>query len=62
MKKNIAVVGCGAWGMNLICNFHELGTLSEVCDSNKMRLDLIKEKYPDVITYKEFGTKITMMQ
>jgi cell division GTPase FtsZ len=25
MKKNIAVVGCGYWGKNLVRNFSELG-------------------------------------
>ena len=32
MKKNIAVVGCGHWGKNLVRNFSELGCLSRVCD------------------------------
>ena len=30
--KNIAVIGCGYWGKNLIRNFHELGVLTAVCD------------------------------
>jgi len=34
MKKNIAVVGAGYWGKNLIRNFHELGVLKTVCDRN----------------------------
>jgi len=32
MKKNIAVVGAGYWGKNLIRNFHKLGVLHTVCD------------------------------
>ena len=32
MKKNIAVVGCGYWGKNLVRNFHALGSLAAVCD------------------------------
>jgi len=32
MKKNIAVVGCGHWGKNLVRNFAELGSLSALCD------------------------------
>ena len=32
MKKNIAVVGCGYWGKNLVRNFSELGALSSICD------------------------------
>ncbi len=34
MKKNIAVVGCGHWGQNLVRNFAELGALAAVCDPN----------------------------
>jgi predicted dehydrogenase len=34
MKKNIAVVGCGYWGKNLVRNFSELGALTAVCDPN----------------------------
>ena len=32
MDKNIAVIGCGYWGKNLVRNFSELGALSCVCD------------------------------
>lgn len=35
MKKNIAVVGCGNWGKNLIRNFAELDSLAAVCDPNE---------------------------
>jgi UDP-2-acetamido-3-amino-2,3-dideoxy-glucuronate N-acetyltransferase len=34
MKKNIAVVGCGIWGKNLVRNFSELGALYSICDLN----------------------------
>lgn len=34
MNKNIAVVGCGHWGKNLVRNFAELDALSSVCDPN----------------------------
>jgi predicted dehydrogenase len=29
---NVAVVGCGYWGRNLVRNFNRLGALSSVCD------------------------------
>jgi predicted dehydrogenase len=29
---NIAVLGCGYWGQNLVRNFHQLGALKVVCD------------------------------
>ncbi len=35
MNKNIAVVGCGYWGRNLVPNFAGLSVLHTVCDSGK---------------------------
>ncbi len=32
MKKNIAVVGAGSWGKNLVRDFYELGALHTICD------------------------------
>jgi UDP-2-acetamido-3-amino-2,3-dideoxy-glucuronate N-acetyltransferase len=32
MNKNIAVLGCGYWGKNLVRNFSALGALRMVCD------------------------------
>ena len=34
MDKNIAVVGCGYWGKNLVRNFAELGALHTICDTS----------------------------
>ncbi len=34
LKKQIAVIGCGYWGKNLVRNFAELGALVGVCDAN----------------------------
>ena len=45
MKKNIAVVGCGHWGKNLVRNFSELGALVAVCDPNDALAKLYAEKY-----------------
>ena len=33
-KIQVAVVGCGYWGKNLIRNFYELGALNGICDVN----------------------------
>ena len=33
-KKNIAVIGCGYWGKNLVRNMAELGALAAVADSH----------------------------
>lgn len=54
-SRSIAVVGAGAWGMNLIRNFHTLGALRVVCDSALKRLELVRERYPDVECETEFA-------
>ena len=45
MKKNIAVVGCGHWGKNLVRNFAELGPLAAVCDPNTELAKHYAEQY-----------------
>lgn len=47
----IAVIGCGAWGMNHVRVWHELGYLKAVCDVDFNRLKVIQERYPGVETY-----------
>lgn len=44
---NIAVIGCGYWGKNLVRNFHDLGALRLICDTDPTREPWAKEKYPD---------------
>ena len=34
-KVNVAVVGCGYWGKNLVRNFGRLGALESVCDATE---------------------------
>jgi predicted dehydrogenase len=47
---NIAVVGTGYWGPNLIRNLHELPTVGRVaaCDLAPTRLEAIRRRYPAV--------------
>lgn len=45
MKKNIAVVGCGHWGKNLVRNFYELGALASICDSNTEIVEQYSKQY-----------------
>jgi len=47
---NIAVVGSGYWGKNLVRNFHDLGVLSAICDKESTILDSFKEKYKGIST------------
>ena len=45
MKKNIAVIGCGYWGKNLVRNFSELGALLSICDPNHLIASTFAKKY-----------------
>ena len=49
-KVRIGVLGAGRWGPNLIRNFHSdpASTVVAVADSNRSRLELLKERYGDV--------------
>lgn len=54
--KNIAVIGAGYWGKNLIRNYSELGALKTICDTNEKILPKFKEQYKDIeITAKYNG-------
>jgi UDP-2-acetamido-3-amino-2,3-dideoxy-glucuronate N-acetyltransferase len=48
MKKHIAVIGTGYWGKNLVRNFHALGALGAVCDTNAQVLQSMIDQYPGV--------------
>ncbi len=54
MSVNVAVIGMGYWGRNLVRNFHELGVLRAVCDSDETRGTIVKQSYPGV----EFTTDL----
>ncbi|OJW47960.1 MAG: hypothetical protein BGO67_08820 [Alphaproteobacteria bacterium 41-28] len=41
----VAVVGCGAWGKNLVRNFAELGSLAGVCDSDSQKAQALSSEY-----------------
>lgn len=45
---NIAIIGCGYWGPNLVRNFSETDNvnLAICCDIQKSRLDFIGRRYP----------------
>ena len=43
--KNIAVVGCGHWGKNLVRNFSELGALAAICDPDKNLAEKFASEY-----------------
>lgn len=47
-SAGIACTGAGYWGKNLIRNFHGLGALKVICDSDSVRLENIGSEYPGV--------------
>ncbi len=48
----VAVIGAGYWGKNLVRNFHALGALHTICDSDHELLQTLKTQYdsPNVVT------------
>ena len=58
---NVAVVGCGYWGPNLIRNFSSLPEcrVKQVCDTDESRLKHMKKLYPSVAVVKEFEELVT---
>jgi UDP-2-acetamido-3-amino-2,3-dideoxy-glucuronate N-acetyltransferase len=53
--SNIAVVGSGYWGKNLVRNFESLGALHTICDTDTATLLRFKEQYPGVNTVSDFS-------
>ena len=51
---NVAVVGVGYWGKNLVRNFHELGALSALCDAHPLAEDSCKRQYENVRFFTDF--------
>jgi UDP-2-acetamido-3-amino-2,3-dideoxy-glucuronate N-acetyltransferase len=55
MERNIAVIGSGYWGKNLVRNFAELGALNTICDLDTKGLAEFKSKYPAVNTETDYA-------
>lgn len=57
---NIAVIGCGYWGPNLIRNFNALDecNVKTICDLDKGRLAHMANLYPGVKTTTEFDSVV----
>jgi UDP-2-acetamido-3-amino-2,3-dideoxy-glucuronate N-acetyltransferase len=47
-NKNIACIGAGYWGKNLVRNFAALGVLHTICELDRERLKELRKDYPDV--------------
>lgn len=48
MKKEVALIGAGYWGGNILRNLFELGALHTVCDTDSHVVADLKERYPDI--------------
>jgi len=49
-QPNIAVIGSGYWGKNLVRNYHQIGALKLICDKNETVLQGFQEQYPGLET------------
>ena len=49
-NPNIAVIGSGYWGKNLVRNYHQIGALKLICDKNETVLSSFLEQYPGIDT------------
>ena len=47
-KKNIALVGLGYWGKNILRNLYELKVIDIACDSSKKVIFQKQKKYPSI--------------
>ena len=58
-RPRVAVVGMGAWGRNLVRNFHELGALSHICDSRPALETECARDYPGVRFTSDYRALLT---
>lgn len=58
---NIAVVGCGYWGPNLVRNLCSTSgcTMRLICDTDTARLDHLREVYPQIDTTNDFDDVVS---
>ena len=50
MAINIATIGCGYWGPNLVRNLSEIegANIAAICDIDKNKLNSLKKSYPNI--------------
>ncbi len=59
LSSNIAVIGSGYWGKNLVRNFNTLKALHTICDTNMATLKSFEEQYPGINTASAFSQVLT---
>src|SRR5687768_6399044 len=55
VTANVAVVGVGYWGRNLVRNFHQLGALACLCDAHGDIEQIRRPEYGDVRFCRDFA-------
>src|SRR5438094_10347613 len=58
-KINVAVVGIGYWGKNLVRNFHELGALAMLCDGERYVEERCGKEYKSVSLCGDFSVVLS---
>jgi len=58
-KANVAVVGVGYWGKNLVRNFYDLGALAALCDGAEAVEAAYQQRYPVVRFYRNFDAVLS---
>jgi UDP-2-acetamido-3-amino-2,3-dideoxy-glucuronate N-acetyltransferase len=58
-RPEVAVVGMGYWGRNLVRNFYDLGALAAVCDSDRSTETQCREKYGEVRFCREYSAVLS---
>lgn len=53
-SRNVAVIGAGHWGGNIVRNMHDLGALGAICDSDSSRRDALSSAYSGVQVLDDF--------
>ncbi len=52
--SQVVVVGAGNWGKNLVRNFHALGALAGVAETNSKLRTKVEADYPGLVTYSDY--------
>lgn len=58
-RPSVAVIGSGYWGKNLVRNFHELGALAAICDSDAATWRSFQATYPACRTFGRYDETLT---
>jgi UDP-2-acetamido-3-amino-2,3-dideoxy-glucuronate N-acetyltransferase len=56
MKGSLALIGAGYWGKNLARNFHALGVLHAICDTNSQSLETLRSSYSEAQFTTDYAT------